>query len=199
MPGGKKFVSKAPDPAYPHDIQLPDESDEAFEAWVKFRDAGPSRMMTKVAAELDRFPQVLSAWAKKYHWHERLGHYKRELEIELLNQNSEQVMLFQKDMIEVQLQIINRLKDLVPKLSFPDMSLADAAVVYERLAKVSRLLASTGGPNGGGPAKGNVDISQLTTDQLQRMFSIMNEGKEIIDVTPTQSEQVEFPKALLED
>lgn len=58
--------------------RLDGETGKAWEAFVKYRDAGPSRTFTKVADELKKSVQLLSRWGKQYDWAERVLAWDRE-------------------------------------------------------------------------------------------------------------------------
>ncbi len=53
------------------------ESSPAFEAFVLYRDLGPSRSINSVARELHKSASLIGRWSAKYRWIERVDEWDR--------------------------------------------------------------------------------------------------------------------------
>lgn len=56
----------------------PDESAEAFEAWVLYRDGQPDATIRSVAEQLDKSRQLVGRWSSDWDWQRRLRAWQAE-------------------------------------------------------------------------------------------------------------------------
>lgn len=70
--------AKVERPAVPWDRQ-PGESSPAYEAWIAYRDGGSSRSYRTIARALRKSPSLVSGWASRWHWQDRIRAWESEL------------------------------------------------------------------------------------------------------------------------
>ena len=85
--------------------QLPNETQKAYEAWQAYLGMGEKRSQEAVAAKLKKSRQLLSRWAAKYKWTERLMSANHE-DAERQNKAKEQAALEHAKLIEARKVIV---------------------------------------------------------------------------------------------
>ena len=70
-------MSKKVDSGQPW-LRLPTDTDKSFEAFVIFRDMGPTRALEKVARKLGKTGQLVGRWSQLHDWRTRIHAYDQD-------------------------------------------------------------------------------------------------------------------------
>ena len=122
--------------------QQPDESDEAYQAFIIFRDAGKNRSVDFVAKSRNCNQSLIYRWRMKFNWHERARLWDRELDNDYRQGLANEKIKASKETIELGRAIrgkaaeaLNKLIDdkiIIDKKEIPTW--AELGVRLERLA-----------------------------------------------------------------
>lgn len=138
-------------------LQQPDESAKAYAAFCVYRDLGAERSFQAVGQELVKSRQILSRWASRYDWTDRVRAYEEHqaMLLEVARQEAIKVeaALWAKRELEQRhrewdrsTELFDKAKDLLA-LSInlegymTPKGLADVAAALEKASKIGRLAA----------------------------------------------------------
>ncbi|KAB2328944.1 hypothetical protein F7731_23615 [Cytobacillus depressus] len=115
------------------------ESAKAFEAFVKYRNMGIERSLTKVSQELGKSTTLLSRWSSQWDWVERVKAYDMEMDRQALMQEEKK----RKEMVKrhaalatsFQSKVLERVRNLNPA----ELSTNDLIRWFEISVKIERL------------------------------------------------------------
>ena len=74
----------------------PQESAEAFEAWVRYRDMKPRRSTYKVAVGLAKAGALVRRWSARWGWIDRARLYDNYLDAEVRRENEKSILDFRR-------------------------------------------------------------------------------------------------------
>ena len=119
-------------------LKLPNESEQAFNAWCAYRDMNPPRSMRKLALECNKSLTLLARWATRWRWQKRLEAFLRNREETRLLELEQTIKQTKERHIGIaqmmQGKAIERLREIDPKQLSPDsvVKFLDLAVTMER-------------------------------------------------------------------
>lgn len=152
--------------------RLDNEPDEAWEAFILYRDQGLGRTVISVAKQLSKTRQLLYKWAKQYHWKERASLWQREIDgratkQELLDRQAAQIRHIriarrQQAFAGGQMEKHAALADELEKTAHVDAD--KAAKIESEAVKLERLIL--GDPTERTENTGALDWSNLDADEI---------------------------------
>lgn len=99
------------DPSVAPWTQQPEESPEAFEAFVIYRDLGTRRSQARVASELGKDKSLISRWSREWSWRERIWHWAREVD----RRRREELLELSVEMSERHIRQLRALSEIVSR------------------------------------------------------------------------------------
>jgi hypothetical protein len=120
-----------------------EESTQAFEAYVMYRDLGDERSTSKVAQSLSKSKSLIDGWSGKWSWVKRCEDYERMLD----RMRVKAQVKAQREMVErhanisvgLQGQVAKALTELVKSGAVAKMDVYEMAKVMELSSRVERL------------------------------------------------------------
>ena len=154
-----------------------DESRKAFEAFVVYRDMGPTRSQEKVARELGKSAQLMARWSSKWSWVERVMAW--------VDEQDRQARLAQTEAVEkmndrhakmaaaLTGKVVEKLQQVTPE-EIKKMNFVSLSRLLEVGVKVERQARGEAGEivNDRVDAEVDTPLSHLTTEELEELERI---------------------------
>lgn len=166
-----------------------DEGDEAWAAFVKYRDAGSERSIRSVAQELSKSATLLSRWNSQWSWRKRVVEYERHQD-NLKRQAAEKTL---KEMAERQAKQAQLMQMALsqPSTAFlkklqQNPQMLDALTAQELLELIARNAA---------PFKSAVDIERTArgADAVQEVEVDTGDGRPVITFKVQHFDPSKYP------
>jgi len=118
-----------------------DESSQAFEAFVAYRDMEADRSLVLAARKIGKHPSMLARWSSQWRWVQRVAAYERFMDAQRVR-----VQVYERRKMNdrhasmsmlVQQRVLDRIKNLKPEELSPSECVRwlEAAVRIERMAR----------------------------------------------------------------
>lgn len=128
------------------------ESEQAYEAFSKYRDMGDKRAITAVAKELSKSRQLIERWKERWEWKERVRAYDNELEKEARKKAVADRKAMTERHIGIAMQLQKKALEALSTLSVEDMSPKDVKEYIKMatdLERLNRTIEEESGKSGG--------------------------------------------------
>jgi hypothetical protein len=143
------------------------ESAEAWEAFVQYRDMGPSRSLAKLGKLLGKIRQNFDPWAAKFSWQIRVRAWEDEIDRRNRDENANAILDMRKRHAQLAVMMQNKIVARLGTIKPEDLSARDCAIWLTEAAKLERL--SRGEPG----EHVQVDVSNLSDEEL--IAEVMND------------------------
>ena len=71
--------------------RLPNEGEQAFEAFCKYRDMGNGRSYRRVSEELGKSETLINRWGSKFNWVDRIASWEAEIDRQAAQQHMKDI------------------------------------------------------------------------------------------------------------
>lgn len=99
-----------------------DESVQAYEAFVIYRDLGLARTAAKVTRELQKSRTLIQRWKRQWYWDERVLAYDNELQKEKYDEDVKAVRAMKKRHIKIAVQLQAKAMEALKELDARDLT-----------------------------------------------------------------------------
>lgn len=153
------------------------ESEEAFQAFVLYRDSGADRSIREVAKALSKSATLIARWSTDWNWGDRALGYDNWLDREVQEQNRKDVLAMRKRHAQIAMLMQQKVVDSIRAMSERDTLKPDQAAKWLDIAvKVERLARGEATENvkempGGGRA-GSFDLESMPVEDLEALERI---------------------------
>jgi hypothetical protein len=152
-----------------------DESPEAFEAFVMYRDMGSGRSTAKVGKRLKKNKSLMDRWSSKHDWVDRTAaweeHLDRRVQKEAGQEHVEMNRRHRQIAKLLQSRVIEAVQNLDEK-AIAKMKPGDLARWFDVAVKVERLSAGKGDLS----LLDELDLSKLDDKELERYEEIIEKA-----------------------
>lgn len=115
------------------------ESEQAFEAFVIYRDLGLKRSNHEVCEKLSKSRQLITRWKSRYGWDERARAYDNELERQAHAEAVKDLKEMTKRHTKIAIQMQRKALEALEKLSVEDMTPRDIKEYIKIATELERL------------------------------------------------------------
>lgn len=114
------------------------ESEQAFEAFVVYRDMGPGRSITKVEQALNKARPLIGRWSSKWNWRERCRDYDNELQRQELAEKRKAIRQMQQRQIQTAVLLQEKAEQALQQLKIESISPKDILRFITEGAKLEK-------------------------------------------------------------
>ena len=158
-----------------------DESPQAFEAFQIYRDLGAERSLLKVEQKLAKSHALISKWSTEKQWVERVRAWEREQDRQIRETLTKGRVSMLKNHTDIATAMLVKSVKALQKLPIEEMTPRDISTMVDVAAKLERISRGEVTERteskieiAGGFKVTNLDLSELSDDELQRLDEIVS-------------------------
>lgn len=116
----------------------PGESEQAFEAFALYRDAGAERAISQVAQRLSKSRALIAKWSSRWSWVERAAAYDNDLERQAHREKQKLVADTRKRQLQIAMQLEKKALEALNMLQPEEMSPRDIKEMLRLATDIER-------------------------------------------------------------